>query len=137
MKNRLKTGSYTCRSLWTAGRRDSTVFGVVDDTTTTKFANRACAVHGISLPVVVDKVVVVVLKFPIITTMVTLELVYLKIMEGAVISPELCISEEEYELMFQCFERELSSRPKVTDIRRRLNKLQKDAEGNRVRQNAS
>ena len=64
MKNRLKTGSYTCRSLWTAGRRDSTVFGVVDDTTTTKFVNRACAVHSISLPVVVDKVVVVVLKFP-------------------------------------------------------------------------
>ena len=65
MKNRLKTGRYTCRSLWIAGRRDSTVFGVVDDTTTTKFANRACAVHGISLPVVVDKVVVVVLKFAI------------------------------------------------------------------------
>ena len=42
----------------------TTVFGVVDDTTTTKFVNRACAVHGISLPVVVDKVVVVVLKFP-------------------------------------------------------------------------
>ena len=40
------------------------MFGVVDDSTTTKFANRACAVHGISLPVVVDKVVVVVLKFP-------------------------------------------------------------------------
>ena len=40
------------------------MFGVVDDTTTTKFVNRACAVHGISLPVVVDKVVVVVLKFP-------------------------------------------------------------------------
>ena len=50
--------------MWTAGRRDSTVFGVVDDTTTTKFVNRACAVHGILLPVVVDKVVVVVLKFP-------------------------------------------------------------------------
>ena len=59
MKNRLKTRSYTCQRLWIAGRRDSTVFGVVDDTTTTKFANRACAVHGISLPVVV-----VVLKFP-------------------------------------------------------------------------
>ena len=59
MKNRLKTRSYTCQSLWIAGRRDSTVFGVVDDTTTTKFASRACAVHGISLPVVV-----VVLKFP-------------------------------------------------------------------------
>ena len=29
-----------------------------------KFVNRACAVHGISLPVVGDKVVVVVLKFP-------------------------------------------------------------------------
>ena len=41
------------------------MFGVVDDTTTTKFANLACAVHCISLPVVVDKVVVVVLKFPI------------------------------------------------------------------------
>ena len=52
--------------MWTAGRRDSTVFGVVDDTTTTKFVNRACAVHGISLPVVVDKVVVVILKFPIV-----------------------------------------------------------------------
>ena len=65
LKNRLKTGSYTCRSLWTAGRRDSTLFGVVDVNTTTKFVNRACAVHGISLPVVVDKVVVVVLKFPI------------------------------------------------------------------------
>ena len=56
---------YTCESLWIAGRRDSTVFGVVDDTTTTKFANRACAVHGISLLVVVHIVVVVVLKFPI------------------------------------------------------------------------
>ena len=43
------------------------MFGVVDDTTTTKFVNRACAVHGISLPVVVDKVVVVVLKFPNVT----------------------------------------------------------------------
>ena len=62
LKNRLKTRSYTCRSLWTAGRRDSTVFGVVNDTTTTKVVNRACAVHGISLPVVV-----VVLKFPIIS----------------------------------------------------------------------
>lgn len=41
------------------------MFGVVDETTTTKFASRACAVHCISLPVVVDKVVVVVLKFPI------------------------------------------------------------------------
>ena len=40
------------------------MFGVVDGTTTTKFASRACAVHCISLPVVVDKVVVVVLKFP-------------------------------------------------------------------------
>ena len=40
------------------------MFGVVDETTTTKFASRACAVHCISLPVVVDKVVVVVLKFP-------------------------------------------------------------------------
>ena len=41
------------------------MFGVVDDTTTTKFANRPCAVHGISLPVVVDKFVAVVLKVPI------------------------------------------------------------------------
>ena len=40
------------------------MFGVVDDTTKTKFVNCACAVHGISLSVVVDKVVVVVLKFP-------------------------------------------------------------------------
>ena len=69
LKNRFKTGSYTCRSLWTAGRRDSTVFGVVDDTTTTKFVNRTCAVHDISLPVVVHKVVVVVvLKFTSSTT---------------------------------------------------------------------
>ena len=37
----------------------STLFGVVDDTTTTKFTGRACAVHCNSLPVVV-----VVLKFP-------------------------------------------------------------------------
>ena len=63
-KNRLKQWIYTCRSLWIAGRRDSTLFGVVDDTTTTKFTGRACAVHCNSLPVVVDKVVVVVLKFP-------------------------------------------------------------------------
>ena len=48
-----------------AGRRDRTAFGVVDETTTTKFISRACAVHCISLPVVVNKVVVVVLKFPI------------------------------------------------------------------------
>ena len=60
----LKQWIYTCRSLWIAGRRDSTLFGVVDDTTTTKFTGRACAVHCNSLPVVVDKVVVVVLKFP-------------------------------------------------------------------------
>ena len=40
------------------------MFGVVDDTTTTKFTSRACAVHCNSLPVVVDKAVVVVLKFP-------------------------------------------------------------------------
>ena len=40
------------------------MFGVVDDTTTTEFTNRACAVHCNSLPVVVDKAVVVVLKFP-------------------------------------------------------------------------
>ena len=41
------------------------MFGVVDDTTTTKFTSRACAVHCNSLPVVVDKAVVVVVKFPI------------------------------------------------------------------------
>ena len=35
----------------------------VDDTMTTKFTRRACAVHCNSLPVVVDKVVVVVFKF--------------------------------------------------------------------------
>ena len=46
-------------------RRDSTLFGVVDDTTTTKFTGRACAVQCNSLPVVVDQAVVVVLKFPI------------------------------------------------------------------------
>ena len=40
------------------------MFGVVDDTTKTKFTNRACAVHCNSLPVVVDKAVVVVVKFP-------------------------------------------------------------------------
>ena len=56
---------YTCLSLCIAGRRDSSLFGVVDNTTTTKFSGRACAVHRNSLPVVVDKVVVVVLKFPI------------------------------------------------------------------------
>ena len=27
----LKQWIYTCRSLWIAGRRDSTLFGVVDD----------------------------------------------------------------------------------------------------------
>ena len=46
------------------GRRDPTLFGVVHDTTTTKFAGRTCAAHCKSLPVVVDKVDVVVLKFP-------------------------------------------------------------------------
>ena len=39
------------------------MFGIVDDTTTTKFTSRACVVHCNSLPVVVDKAVVVVLKF--------------------------------------------------------------------------
>ena len=52
-KNRLKQWIYTCRSLWIAGRRDSTLFGVVDDTKTTKFTGRACAVLRNSLPVVV------------------------------------------------------------------------------------
>ena len=62
--------------------------------------------------------------------MVTLELLYLKIVDGSEVIPkESCISEEEYELMFQCCERELSSRPKVTDIKRRLTKLLKEAEG--------
>ena len=59
-KNRGFIPSEACEG----GRRDLTVFGVVDETTTMKFASRACAVHCISLPVVVDKVVVVVLKFP-------------------------------------------------------------------------
>ena len=62
-KNRLKQCIYPSRSLWIAGQPDSTLFGVVDDTTTTKFTGRACAVHCNSLPVVVDKVVVKVLKF--------------------------------------------------------------------------
>ena len=48
--------------MWIAGRRDSTLFGVVDETTTTKFTGRACAVFRNSLPVVVDKVVVVFLS---------------------------------------------------------------------------
>ena len=43
-------------------RCDSTLFGDVDETTTTKFTGRACALFRNSLPVVVDKVVVVVLK---------------------------------------------------------------------------
>ena len=43
------------------------LFGVVDDTTTTKLTSRACAVHCNLLPVVVDKVVVVILKFPKVT----------------------------------------------------------------------
>ena len=57
-KNRLKQWIYICRSLWIAGRHDSTLFGVVDDTTTTKFTGRAYAVHCNSRPVVV-----VILKF--------------------------------------------------------------------------
>ena len=46
----------------TCGLHDDvmTLFGVIDDTTATKFTGRACAVHSNSLPVVV-----VVLKFPI------------------------------------------------------------------------
>ena len=47
------------------------MFGVVDDTTTMKFVNRACAVHGISLPVVV-----VVLKFPSVQLTTTAELAF-------------------------------------------------------------
>ena len=43
-------------------RCDSTLFGDVDETTTTKFIGCACALFRNSLPVVVDKVVVVVLK---------------------------------------------------------------------------
>ena len=61
----LKQWIYTCQS-WTAGRRDSTLFGVVVDTTTTKFTSRTCltcAVHCSSL-----SVVVVVLKFPNVCT---------------------------------------------------------------------
>ena len=67
MKNRLKTGSYTCQA---CGLQDDVILlclhGVVDDTTPMKFANRACAVHGISLPVIVGEVVVVLLKFPLV-----------------------------------------------------------------------
>ena len=48
--------------MWIAGRRDSTLFGVVHDTTTKKFAGCACVLYCISLPDVVDKVVVVVLN---------------------------------------------------------------------------
>lgn len=67
----------------------------------------------------------------VITTIVTLELVYLKIVEGKEVIPqESCISEVEYELMIQCCTRELSSRPQMTDIRQRLTKLLKNAEGN-------
>ena len=47
------------------------MFGVVDDTTTTKLANCACVVHCIPLPV--DKAVVVVLKFPVHRSYETLE----------------------------------------------------------------
>ena len=65
LKNSLKNRGFIPVEACEAGRRDWTVFGVVDETTTTKFASRACAVHCISLPVVVDKVVLVVLKFPI------------------------------------------------------------------------
>ena len=59
-KNPFKQWIYNCRRLWIAGRRDSTLFAVIDDTTTTKFTSRACTVHCNSL-----SVVVVVLKFPI------------------------------------------------------------------------
>ena len=59
--NGLKQWIYACQSLWIAGRRDSTLFGVVYLTTTTEFTSRACAVHCKALPVVV-----VVLKFPIV-----------------------------------------------------------------------
>ena len=64
LKKSPKNSGFISAEACEAGRRDWTVFGVVDETTTTKFASRACAVHCISLPVVVDKVVVVVLKFP-------------------------------------------------------------------------
>ena len=37
-------------SLWIARRHDFTLFGVVEDTTGTKFAGRACAVHCNSIP---------------------------------------------------------------------------------------
>ena len=70
-KNRLKQWIYTCRRLWIAGRRDSTLFDVVDNTTTTKFTGRACAVLCNSLPVVIDQVVVVVLKFPSVVKLTT------------------------------------------------------------------
>ena len=46
------------------GQLDSTLFGVIDGTTTTKFSGLTCAVHCISLLVVVDKAIIMVLKFP-------------------------------------------------------------------------
>jgi len=68
LQKSLKTVDFTCRSLWIAGRRDSTLFGVVDNSMTTKFTGRACAVHCDSLLVVVDQAVVVILKFPHVST---------------------------------------------------------------------
>ena len=83
LQNRLKQWIYTCRSLWIVGRRDSTMFGVVDDTTTTKFTNRACAVHCNSLPVVVDKAVVMVLEFPNVYKLTTISVyVHQRVREG-------------------------------------------------------
>ena len=62
-----------------------------------------------------------------------LELVLFKVVEcKEVIPKESCISEEEYELMIQCCTRELSSRPKVIDIRQRLTKLREITEGNQI-----
>lgn len=62
-----------------------------------------------------------------------LELVLFKVVEGKEVIPkESCISEEEYELMIQCCARELSSRPKVIDIRQRLTKLREITEGNQI-----
>ena len=62
-----------------------------------------------------------------------LELVLFKVVEGKEVIPkESCISEEEYELMIQCCARELSSRPKVIDIRQRLTKLREITEGNQM-----
>lgn len=61
------------------------------------------------------------------------ELVLFKVVEGKEVIPkESCVSKEEHELMIQCCARELSSRPKVNDIRQRLTKLLENTEGKQI-----